>query len=1200
MNKNTGRIATRIATRAATRATAKKAGSAAKCARRAKSVMTLLLALALVAGSMFAGPADKAHAANIGLKQLLRGYNLFSGEDLPTARTLSPIYKAAAETALADYYEYQEAPRGESFARATNSMEEIFESKNVNIGASVKADVNAVVTKVSVSAKYSRNDKNSFKNSIDTWFFESGLNWVVGTNKFKNWDTQATQAAVKAQLDQDFLNALLNTPIASVKTNLFAKYGTHVVTGYSLGGWSEMTSSSTQTKDAGDSYSKDDFSASVSAGTKVLGVGATVDASFNYSREVESKLKSEFFTTESKSNVYGGAGGITLSNKVDNVEKIYNDWVKSLKVSGVDANCVLVPDDRLALVGIWELLPDGNEGRKSQLRQEFEEMLYNFDLSFCNEFVYKSMRSGGRSIPVERFASGAPTGATKTPIGSGRDFVNIGFAGFPLNGNYELTADIDLSGYTKASDYGMMGKTFTGTFEGNGFTIKNFKVSLVATGATSPFGLFGTNNGTIKNLFIKDSKMELVRPLGTNTIYAGFVAATNNGTIENVRVENSAISEFSMDSGSSSNFRSEVGGIAGDNKKTISKCSFTKGSGAALVSVTHQIATVTTATTYYVNAVGSMNIFAGGIAGYVSGTGGAITDCYTDASVSATGLCQPTGNLLAEKKVGLSLNGGGIAGITSTGSKIERCFAVGSPTVRANLNAASGGESHGTSNSFSGQLVGKNGATGTLFTSSYYTGTAVGSGGSTGATKVSSYKDAAIVDALKAKGWVYQSSYSYPRLPDLERAGQKFSVYYKGSLPSYKQGDVLPSDLSKHMNVYFAGNKNITNEVQVRYDFKDAGNNKTMQLLYTDAAGTAYIGEISVNVAATPFVKEEFSTSGDSGAPAATAAPAATPAPEPGATPPPAPPSAPPAGDIEYDAATAGVKNGIKLMATITEVGIKFDWAPGGNRLGYRIYRSTQQGVEGISISDFPITGSQFVDVNVKTNTQYFYNIRAVTAEAELNRQTFELTDEKVGAAGEELPIKTGVIVTRDAARQFILMKIGKDTMQVNESTTEIDQGRGTKPLILDSRTMVPIRAIIETMSGTVDWDDSAQQISLAAYGHTVVMKLNGDTIVADGVRKDIDVPPTTINDRTMVPVRFVAENVGCNIQWIGSTEEIIIVFYTQAGAAAPAPAHDGGSTTPTAQPKEIPGKPGDALAPPKEDALVQPGIPTDKPATAT
>jgi hypothetical protein len=39
---------------------------------------------------------------------------------------------------------------------------------------------------------------------------------------------------------------------------------------------------------------------------------------------------------------------------------------------------------------------------------------------------------------------------------------------------------------------------------------------------------------------------------------------------------------------------------------------------------------------------------------------------------------------------------------------------------------------------------------------------------------------------------------------------------------------------------------------------------------------------------------------------------------------------------------------------------------------------------------------------------------------------------------------------------------------------------------------------------------------------------------------------PQIINERTMLPLRFVSENVGAEIAWVGSTKEIIVVFYTK------------------------------------------------------
>jgi hypothetical protein len=41
-----------------------------------------------------------------------------------------------------------------------------------------------------------------------------------------------------------------------------------------------------------------------------------------------------------------------------------------------------------------------------------------------------------------------------------------------------------------------------------------------------------------------------------------------------------------------------------------------------------------------------------------------------------------------------------------------------------------------------------------------------------------------------------------------------------------------------------------------------------------------------------------------------------------------------------------------------------------------------------------------------------------------------------------------------------------------------------------------------------------------------------------------MDVAPAIVNDRTLLPIRFAAENLGCEIEWIGSSREIVIVFF--------------------------------------------------------
>ncbi|MCL2060267.1 MAG: copper amine oxidase N-terminal domain-containing protein, partial [Oscillospiraceae bacterium] len=775
-----------------------------------------------------------------------------------------------------------------------------------------------------------------------------------------------------------------------------------------------------------------------------------------------------------------------------------------------------------------DLLPDEFQARKSQIKQVFEENAVNLALDFYNEFIYKSTQSGGTTVSVEKFASGAPAAQQdRIEISNATEFANIGYAGYPLSGKYMLTSDIDLTGY---STLGITGKDFTGTFDGNGHTISNYRIDQTPTTTPWTFGMFGYNKGTIKNLVLRNFNYN-IHPEdyteGAKRRMVGIVASSNIGTIENVRVENSTASVRVNTIAKEAYTEIFLGGITGANYGTIQYCNISGINGGK--SSLFVFADVEQA-----QNASSTGVFLGGITGHNTGPNvdgiGNIIDCYSDADIKNDMTIWPS---YAQQPRVRNFTGG-VVGLNSNNGKITRAFAAG----QVDSEIYNRGSKPPQLTDGTGHVTGEN--SGTLTNVFLTNSQKPGIGSATGVTKVASLKEEAIVNLLKANKWEYSTTYPYPRLPAIATENRGFAVYYKGSIPSYTQGDVLPETLSDHMRVYFGGSKEITNDVDLRYDFSRAGTSQ-MQLTYKDSGGTTYIGTLSVNVAPISLDKTDYSEA----VAAEISAYSMNISQPPGIQPPDIGEQPPTVGEIDFDVKTDGALNGIVLMAKVTDVGVKFDWTPGGAEFGYRIYRSTSEGGESISISDFPIAGSQFVDVNVKTDTQYYYSIRMVTAEASLDRTTYEVVNEVVGAASEILAIKTGNVVTRDAQRQFMLMQIGKDTMQVNENIVEIDPGRGTSPLVRDARTLVPIRAIVETMNGTVGWDDALREISLEAYGHNVWMKLDSETIIVDGDQKEIDVPPTTINERTMVPVRFVAENVGCNIQWIASTQEIIIVFYT-------------------------------------------------------
>ena len=111
-----------------------------------------------------------------------------------------------------------------------------------------------------------------------------------------------------------------------------------------------------------------------------------------------------------------------------------------------------------------------------------------------------------------------------------------------------------------------------------------------------------------------------------------------------------------------------------------------------------------------------------------------------------------------------------------------------------------------------------------------------------------------------------------------------------------------------------------------------------------------------------------------------------------------------------------------------------------------------------------------------------------------------------------------------------IIMQIGSKTIQAYGKTITNDAA----PLIVNNRTMVPIRVVTETLGGTAVWNEAARTVTLVIDGKTITMTI-------DVTLEKYGVAPIIINNRTYVPIRFVAEELGADVQWNETTQQITI-----------------------------------------------------------
>jgi|GEM_PF-2386807 len=90
-------------------------------------------------------------------------------------------------------------------------------------------------------------------------------------------------------------------------------------------------------------------------------------------------------------------------------------------------------------------------------------------------------------------------------------------------------------------------------------------------------------------------------------------------------------------------------------------------------------------------------------------------------------------------------------------------------------------------------------------------------------------------------------------------------------------------------------------------------------------------------------------------------------------------------------------------------------------------------------------------------------------------------------------------------------------------------------------RVMVPMRVIFETLGSEIDWDGEAMQVTATKGDTKIVVTLYEDTALINGKLTELDCPAIIKDDRTLVPLRFVSENLGAEVEWIGETMTVVI-----------------------------------------------------------
>jgi uncharacterized repeat protein (TIGR02543 family) len=132
----------------------------------------------------------------------------------------------------------------------------------------------------------------------------------------------------------------------------------------------------------------------------------------------------------------------------------------------------------------------------------------------------------------------------------------------------------------------------------------------------------------------------------------------------------------------------------------------------------------------------------------------------------------------------------------------------------------------------------------------------------------------------------------------------------------------------------------------------------------------------------------------------------------------------------------------------------------------------------------------------------------------------------------------------QEKKQTVMVLQIGNSMFTVNGGSATLD----SPPVIKNGRTLVPIRAIIEALGGTVGWDGMKREATVTLGKKTIALWIGKSVATVNGVSTPIDstnakVVPEIINGRTMLPLRFVTENLGATVNWEQSKQTITITY---------------------------------------------------------
>ena len=128
-----------------------------------------------------------------------------------------------------------------------------------------------------------------------------------------------------------------------------------------------------------------------------------------------------------------------------------------------------------------------------------------------------------------------------------------------------------------------------------------------------------------------------------------------------------------------------------------------------------------------------------------------------------------------------------------------------------------------------------------------------------------------------------------------------------------------------------------------------------------------------------------------------------------------------------------------------------------------------------------------------------------------------------------------GLLITSFLNNQCSAANHNNITLIINGKRVVLEQNI----IIENGRVLVPYSLIAKDLGAVSNWDSSTKKVSVKVDGKLIEIKIGNKTAMINGKAVELDVPPMIRNDRTMIPLRFVAESLDYNVDYDKEKREV-------------------------------------------------------------